>query len=94
VAIRHVWLTPTFKLFPRPGVEALFGPYKVVERPILLDDGTEVDALDVLGLGSKLTRLVNDEGDLDSPGPVFMESMQAWFDSCWKLPAEQEPGQA
>ena len=61
----------------------LFGPYEVVDRPILLDDGTEVEAQDVLGLGATLTRFVNDEGDPDSPGSVFIESMQAWFDSCW-----------
>ncbi|PBC62945.1 GntR family transcriptional regulator [Streptomyces sp. Tue6028] len=86
--IRYVPLVPTYKLYLRPGVEALFGPYEVVERPILLDDGTEVDALDVLGLGSTLTRHVNDEGDPDSPGSVFMESMQGWFNSCWNLLAE------
>lgn len=85
VEIRYVRLAPTFKLYLRPGVEALFGPYQVVERPILLDDGTEVDATDVLGLGATLTRHVNDEGDPDSSGSVFMESMQAWFDSCWNL---------
>ncbi|MET7699976.1 GntR family transcriptional regulator [Streptomyces sp. NPDC005485] len=88
VEIRHVRLTPTFKLYLRPGVEALFGPYKVIERPILLDDGTEVAALDVLGLGSALTRFVNDEGDPDAPGSVFMGSMQDWFDSCWELLAD------
>ncbi|MHC3469076.1 GntR family transcriptional regulator [Streptomyces sp. 7R007] len=88
VAIRHVPLTPAFKLYLRPGVEALFGPYEVVERTIMLDDGTEVEAQDVLGLGSTLTRHVNDEGDPDSPGSVFMESMQAWFDSCWGLLSE------
>ncbi|MFD3929893.1 winged helix-turn-helix domain-containing protein [Streptomyces sp. NPDC058614] len=85
VEIRHVPLIPAFKLYLRPGAEALFGPYAIVERAILLDDGTEVEAKDVLGLGSTLTRHVNDEGDPDSPGSVFMESMQAWFDSCWHL---------
>jgi len=83
--IRHVPLTPPFKLYLRPGAEALFGPYEVIERAILLDDETEVDALDVLGLGATLTRHVKDEGDPDSTGSVFMESMQAWFDSCWDL---------
>ncbi|MFI6338419.1 GntR family transcriptional regulator [Streptomyces sp. NPDC050535] len=90
VEIRHVPLTPAFKLYLRPGAEALFGPYEIVERTILLDDGTEVEAQDVLGLGSTLTRHVNDEGDSGSPGSVFMESMQAWFDSCWELLAERD----
>ncbi|MET8955928.1 winged helix-turn-helix domain-containing protein [Streptomyces sp. NPDC004393] len=87
--IRHVPLAPAFKLYLRQGAEALFGPYEVVERPILMEDGTEVAALDVLGLGSTLTRQVNDEGDPDAPGSVFMESMQGWFDSCWNLLAEE-----
>ncbi|WP_324783540.1 GntR family transcriptional regulator [Streptomyces sp. H51] len=84
VQVRQVPLVPAFKLYLRRGAEALFGPYEVVERPILLDDGTEIDALDVLGLGSTLTRHVNDEGDPNSTGSVFMESMQTWFDSCWE----------
>ncbi|MFG2473921.1 GntR family transcriptional regulator [Streptomyces fagopyri] len=85
VEVRHVPLAPAFKLYLRPGAEALFGPYEVVERSILMDDETEVDAIDVLGLGSTLTRHVNDEGDPDSSGSVFVESMRAWFDSCWNL---------
>ncbi|MFI1566122.1 GntR family transcriptional regulator [Streptomyces sp. NPDC020490] len=84
VQVRQVPLVPAFKLYLRRGAEALFGPYEVIERPILLDDGTEIAALDVLGLGSTLTRHVNDEGDPNSTGSVFMESMQAWFDSCWE----------
>jgi DNA-binding transcriptional regulator YhcF (GntR family) len=88
VQVRHVPLAPTFKLYLRRDTEALFGPYEVVERPILLEDGTEVEAQDVLGLGSTLTRFVNDEGDPDSPGSVFIESMQAWFESCWNMLAE------
>lgn len=83
VEVRSVPLVPAFKVYLRRGVEALFGPYEVVERSILLDDGTEMDALDVLGLGSTLIRHVNDEGDSNSTGSVFMESMQAWFDACW-----------
>ena len=88
VEIRQVPLVPTFKLYLRPGSEALFGPYEVIERKILLDDGTEVEALDVLGLGSTLTRHVNDEGDPNSTGSVFIESMQTWFDSVWERLAE------
>lgn len=88
VEIRHVPLAPAFKLYLRPGAEALFGPYEIVRRAVLLDDGTELGATDVLGLGATLTRHVNDDGDPDSSGSVFMESMQAWFDSCWHLLAE------
>ncbi|MFD4262173.1 GntR family transcriptional regulator [Streptomyces sp. NPDC058534] len=88
VEVRHVPLVPTFKLYLRPEAEALYGPYEVVERTLLLDDGTEVEALDVLGLGSVLTRHVHDEGDAGSAGSLFVQSMQAWFESCWKLLAD------
>ena len=85
VAVRRIPLAPPFKLYLLRDVEALFGPYKVVERSILLDDDTEIEALDVLGLGSTLTRHVNDAGDPNSTGSVFMESWQAWYDSWWKV---------
>ncbi|MDQ0950763.1 DNA-binding transcriptional regulator YhcF (GntR family) [Streptomyces phaeochromogenes] len=90
VQIGHVRLTPASKLYLSRGAEVLFGPYEVVKRPILLGKET-VDALDVLGLESKLTRHVNDEGDPNAPGSMFMESMQSWFDSCWDLLAEGLP---
>lgn len=50
--IRRVPLTPANKLYLLNGTEALFGPYEVLERPILLDSGEEIEALDVLGSGS------------------------------------------
>ncbi|MGI5455936.1 GntR family transcriptional regulator [Streptomyces sp. CA-249302] len=85
VEVRKVPLAPPFKLYMLRDVEALFGPYQVVERSVLLEDDTEIDALDVLGLGSTLTRHVNDAGDPNSTGTVFMESWQAWYDSWWGL---------
>ncbi|MFI0538763.1 GntR family transcriptional regulator [Streptomyces sp. WSLK1-3] len=83
VLVREVPLVPTHKLYLRRGVEGLMGPYKMVERTILMDDDTEIDAWDVLGLGSTLIRLANDEGDPTGTGSVFMQSWQEWFDSCW-----------
>ena len=83
VLVREVPLVPTHKLYLRRGVEGLIGPYKIVERRILMDDDTEIDAWDVLGLGSTLIRLVQDEGDPGTVGSVFMQSRQEWFDSCW-----------
>ncbi|MFC8434230.1 GntR family transcriptional regulator [Streptomyces sp. NPDC057253] len=83
VKVLEVPLAPTHKLYLRRGVEGLLGPYKIVERTILMDDDTEIDAWDVLGLGSTLIRLVHDEGDPSAVGSVFMQSWQEWFDSCW-----------
>lgn len=87
VEIRHAPLTPTFKLYLFNGVEALHGPYAVIERRIRLDSDEDITALDVLGLGATLTHHVKDE-QADSAGTVFVESMQKWFDSVWGLLSE------
>lgn len=87
VQIRHAPLTPAFKLYLFNGVEALHGLYEVIERQIVLDSGEEVTALDVLGFGATLTHHVKD-GHANSPGTVFVESMQKWFDSVWNLLSE------
>ncbi|MEU6011896.1 hypothetical protein [Streptomyces sp. NPDC047453] len=60
VQIRHVPLTPTSKLYVLNGVEVLFGPYEVIERPVVLETGEEIRALDVLGLGATLTHHMRD----------------------------------
>ncbi|MCX5082552.1 GntR family transcriptional regulator [Streptomyces sp. NPDC056121] len=86
--VRHVPLAPAFKLYLLNGGEALHGPYEVIERPIVLDSGEEILALDVLGLGATLTHYVRD-GDPNSRGSVFVESMGAWFGSVWNLIAER-----
>ncbi|WP_128379872.1 GntR family transcriptional regulator [Streptomyces cavernae] len=82
VEIRHAPLTPAFKLYLFNEGEVLHGMYEVIERPIVLDDGREVLALDVLGLGATLTHFVRDD-DVSSQGSVFVDSMQSWFDSVW-----------
>lgn len=82
VDIRHTLLTPTFKLYLINGTEALHGPYEVIERKIMLDRDEEITALDVLGFGATLTHHVKDT-DPDSPGSVFVDSMQSWFESVW-----------
>jgi DNA-binding transcriptional regulator YhcF (GntR family) len=90
VRIRHTPLTPTFKLYLLNGAEALHGPYEVIEREIVLgleEDQEVVTALDVLGLGATLMHHVKDE-DPNSPGTVFVDSMQKWFDSVWKMLSE------
>ncbi|MDX3313154.1 winged helix-turn-helix domain-containing protein [Streptomyces sp. NPDC054884] len=81
--IRHAPLTPAFKLYLLNGTSALQGPYQVIERRITLDSGVGIDALDVLGLGAALTGHVKD-ANFDSPGSVFVNSWQDWFDSIWE----------
>ncbi|MGA5211830.1 hypothetical protein [Streptomyces pseudogriseolus] len=83
VRIRQAPLTPTFKLYLFNAVEALHGMYEIIERPLELEDGEVVTALDVLGLGATLTRHVKDPAGAGAPGTVFVEGMQQWFDSVW-----------
>ncbi|SNX62172.1 regulatory GntR family protein [Streptomyces sp. TLI_55] len=80
--IHHTPLVPPFKLYLINRAEALHGMYDVIERQIELDDGDVVTALDVLGLGATLTHQVKDD-DENSPASVFVDNMQAWFDSVW-----------
>ncbi|MET9046330.1 GntR family transcriptional regulator [Streptomyces sp. NPDC002387] len=82
--VRHVRLPPAFKVYLFNETEALFGPYVVDERPIVLDSGKEIEALDVIGLGATLTHHIRDH-DPNSPGSTFVGSMQLWFASLWDL---------
>jgi hypothetical protein len=85
--IRKAPLTPDFKLYVLNGEEMLYGPYKVIEWDIPLDDGTRVPSLDVLGLGSRLSYHRWD-GDEDSHDGAFFRSMTDWFESRWALLSE------
>lgn len=85
--IRHAPLTPTFKLYVINGAEVLHGLYQIVERDLVLDSGEQLRALDVLGLGATLTHHVHD-GDTDSAGTVFVDTMCKWFGSVWDLLSE------
>lgn len=83
VRIKQAPLVPTFKLYLFNAVEALHGMYEIIERPLELEAGEVVTALDVLGLGATLTHHVKDPAGAGAPGTVFVESMQQWFDSVW-----------
>ncbi|MEN8654795.1 hypothetical protein ABCR94_30435 [Streptomyces sp. 21So2-11] len=84
VQVKRTPITPAFKLYLLNGNTALHGLYVVVERPIELVGGEEVDAIDVLGLGATLFHYVKDE-DEDSQGSLFVTTAQSWFDSHWNL---------
>ncbi|MEV0693236.1 hypothetical protein [Streptomyces sp. NPDC050388] len=84
VRIRHAPLIPAFKLCPFNAVEALHGMYEVVERPMELESGEIITALDVLGLGATLTHHVKDE-DPTSSGTVFVDSVRQWYDPVGEL---------
>ncbi|MET8449995.1 winged helix-turn-helix domain-containing protein [Streptomyces sp. NPDC005209] len=86
--VRHAPLAPAFKLYVINTAEVLHGPYIPIERPLMLDDGEEIEAVDVLGLGATLTHHVRDH-HADSPGSVFVDSMTAWFEAVWNLLTEE-----
>lgn len=82
--IRRVPLTPHCKLYVLNNSEMLYGTYDVVERTVTVSDGTDIEALDVIGLGSTLSyhRREEDEQSHDS---TFFTSMQDWYESTWTL---------
>jgi len=86
--VRHVDIAPTWKLYLVNRVEALHGLYVPIERPVVLDNGVEVPALDVLGLGAPLTHFVKD-GDPASQGSRFVREAQDWFNAMWERLAEE-----
>ena len=86
--IRHTELTPTFKLYVINHDEVLHGFYEPIPRTVILEDGTEVEAVDVLGLGATLTHHVRD-GHPDSAGSAFVDNATRWFESVWNLLASQ-----
>ena len=87
--IRHVEIAPTWKLYLINGVEALHGLYAPIKRPVVLDTGEEIPALDVLGLGAPLTHFVKD-GDPTSQGSRFVQGAQDWFNAMWDHVAEEQ----
>ncbi|MFG2886599.1 winged helix-turn-helix domain-containing protein [Streptomyces sp. NPDC048297] len=86
---RRAPLTPAFKLYVINGAEVLHGPYIPIRRPVVLDSGEVVEAVDVLGLGATLTHHVRDTGRPDSPGSTFVASMTAWFEAVWELLSDE-----
>ncbi|MEU6380968.1 GntR family transcriptional regulator [Streptomyces sp. NPDC046909] len=89
VETRRVDLIPAFKLYLLNGVEALHGMYNVMTRSIEVPPGEVIKCRDVLGLGATLIHFVRD-ADPKSPGSVFVDSMEAWFQSAWDLLARPE----
>lgn len=81
---RHLNSAPMFKLYIVNRTEVLHGPYIPFVRPVMLDTGEEVEAVDVLGLGATLTHHVRDDRT-DSPGSSFVDGMTAWFEATWEL---------
>jgi DNA-binding transcriptional regulator YhcF (GntR family) len=83
--VRRLGIAPTWKLYLINKVEALHGLYVPIQRPVVLDTGEEIQAHDVLGLGTPLTHFVKDD-DPGSRESLFVAGMQAWFDAMWDQP--------
>ncbi|MFG2143845.1 GntR family transcriptional regulator [Streptomyces sp. NPDC048696] len=83
IEVRRVPVTPAFKLYLFNKVTVLQGYYMVEQREMLLDDDERVQALDVLGLQSRLFRYEKSV-DTESQGSLLVEAAQKWFDSWWE----------
>lgn len=92
VQVRTVPFTPTFKLYLLNETQALHGLYVLTERAMRLDDGEEVEALDVLGLGATLFHYMKDQEE--SQGSLFVDSAQTWFDKHWAILGEDSSVQS
>lgn len=86
VEIRSVAITPVHKLYLLNGSEALFGYYRVVQRPVDIEDES-VDIYDVLGIDTKLFRSAS-SGQRDEQETMFVEESLLWFESLWSTIAE------
>ncbi|MGP9020069.1 GntR family transcriptional regulator [Streptomyces sp. BR1] len=84
VEVRHTPVTPTFKLYLLNGNEALHGFYELIDRSIWVDDdGEEVQATDLLGVGATMIHYVRSE-DPGAHGTLFVNAAQRWFERQWE----------
>ncbi|MFJ3304432.1 GntR family transcriptional regulator [Streptomyces sp. NPDC086549] len=90
VEIRRVAMTPQYKLYVINKEDLLFGLYEVFERKITLDDGTSVEALDVLGLGSVLSHHREETAEDESHDGRIFATMRASFESYWERLSDPE----
>ncbi|MEU0966352.1 GntR family transcriptional regulator [Streptomyces sp. NPDC005917] len=82
--VRRTELTPAFKLYVINHDEVLHGFYEPILRTVILEDGTEVESVDVLGFGASLTHHVRDANPT-SPGSSFVANTTRWFEAVWTL---------
>ncbi|WP_371661540.1 GntR family transcriptional regulator [Streptomyces sp. NBC_00280] len=82
-AVRRLHIAPTERRYIINGVEVLYSFYVPIRRTVVLDNGNEIPALDVLGLGAPLTHFVKD-ADPGSRGSVFVEEARRSFDAMWE----------
>ena len=88
--IRRVPMTPQYKLYVVNEEDLLFGLYEVLERTIMLEDGSALQALDVLGLGSVLSHYRREPDEPESHEGRIFATMQASFESYWERLSEDE----
>lgn len=74
LAIRTVAITPTQKLYLFNGERLLLSMYPVHRHPVGLEDGSEVEIFDLLGLGTR--SFLFEDG-------AFVKEARNWFESVW-----------
>lgn len=87
VQIRTYVGTPTFKAYVINGDEMFFGFYPVATHDAKVD-GEPTSIHDVMGKDATLMHYAANN-DPDSPGAMFIEQAQAWFESVWTTVATE-----
>ncbi|WAZ25922.1 GntR family transcriptional regulator [Streptomyces cinnabarinus] len=82
---REIPVVPMQKLYLVNGSEVITGFYQVIERPVLLDTGEQLQVHDVLGLGATLHHH-SATGDGEHPDPhsvAVVARAQRWYEHMW-----------
>lgn len=77
-------VAPLQKLYLLNATDVLTGYYQVVRRRILFDSGEEVEAHDVLGLGSALHHHSAAGERPDPDGVAIVNSAKRWYEHAWE----------
>jgi DNA-binding transcriptional ArsR family regulator len=76
-------LAPLQKFYLLNATDVLTGYYQVVQRRLLFDTGEEVEAHDVLGLGSALHHHSAAGERPDPEGVALVNSAKRWYEHAW-----------
>jgi hypothetical protein len=76
-------LAPLQKLYLLNATDVLTGYYQVVQRRIILDTDEEIEAHDVLGLGSALHHHSAAGERPDPEGVAIVNSAKRWYEHAW-----------
>lgn len=88
IGIRTVPVTPLHKLYLINQTTALYGLYRIVERPVRLMDGEFAEIYDVLGIDATLFPYRAEPMRPETFDSRYVAEAYAWFESLWTTIAE------